>query len=100
MDCPFCGVEMAPGRVAVRGAWPMAAWDAALTWQPDAAGAATRRRLGLGTRGQVILLIGRLFRRRERAAALCYACGAVVLDPFRSASAAARPPDVVGRTGA
>ena len=41
-----------------------------------------RRWRDIGKRGTVVLLAGRLFRRPERAAALCRECGAVVFEPY------------------
>jgi hypothetical protein len=81
MDCWFCGAEMANGWVAVSGALPLGAWDAQLTGEPAEIRTMNRRWCDIGKRGAVILLAGRLLRRRERAAALCHECGAVVIDP-------------------
>lgn len=82
MDCGFCGAEVASGWVAVRGAFPLDAMDVALTWEPAEIRTMKRRWRDIGRRGTVTLLTGRLLRRRERRAALCRECGAVVIDPM------------------
>jgi hypothetical protein len=81
MNCRFCGAEMANGWVAVRGLGPLSAWDVALEWEPAEIRTMKRRWRDLGKRGRVTLLAGRFIRRSERAAALCYECGAVVIEP-------------------
>jgi hypothetical protein len=81
MDCWFCGAEMEPGWAAVTGALPMGALDAMLTWEPADVRMMKRRWRDIGKRGTVGLLGGRMFRRPERAAALCRECGAVLFDP-------------------
>jgi hypothetical protein len=75
---------MAAGWVALHGVFPMTAWDVGLTWEPAEIRTMKRRWRDVGRRGWVTLLSGRLFRRRERAAALCPRCGAVVIDPENS----------------
>ena len=81
MDCRFCGAETADGWVALYGGFPMNAWHVDLIWEPAEIRTVKRRWRDIGRRGWVTLLGGRLFRRRERAAALCPRCGAVVIDP-------------------
>jgi len=81
MDCWFCGAEMANGWVTLHGMFPLTAWDVGLTWEPAEIRTMKRRWRDIGKRGWVTLLTGRLFRREERAAALCPQCGAVVFDP-------------------
>jgi hypothetical protein len=81
MDCRFCGEEMADGWVALHSEFPLIAWHVGLTWEPAEIRTMKRRWRDIGKRGWVTLLSGRLFRRRERAAALCQQCGAVVIDP-------------------
>jgi hypothetical protein len=83
MECLFCGSEMAPGWVAVKGVFPLQAWDTALIWEPAEIRTTKRRWRDIGRRGWVPLLTGRLVRRRERGAYLCHVCGAVMIDPDR-----------------
>jgi len=74
---------MDPGWVAVKGPFPLEAWDTTLVWEPAEIRAMKRRWRDIGRRGWVPLLNGRLIRRRERGAYLCHVCGAVVIDPDR-----------------
>jgi hypothetical protein len=80
VSCPFCETEMAQGWVAAHG--PFRVERAWLTWEPAEIRTMKRRWRDIGRRGAVTLLGHGLLRRDERAAALCHACGAVVIDPI------------------
>jgi hypothetical protein len=73
---------MADGWVALYGGFPLNAWHVGLMWEPAEIRTMKRRWRDIGKRGWVTLLSGRFFRRRERAAALCSQCGAVVIGPL------------------
>jgi hypothetical protein len=84
MDCLFCGATMVDGWVAVSGVYRLGTWDAGLTWEPAEIRTMKKRWRDLGKRGEVTLLTNGFFRRRERPAALCYECGAVVIAPLEA----------------
>jgi hypothetical protein len=72
---------MAKGWVAVQGLLPFTAGDVSLIWEPAEIRTRKRRWRDIGKRGWVPVLDGRRLRRRERGAALCHQCGALVIDP-------------------
>lgn len=97
MDCSFCGAQMTEGWVAVRGMLPLSAWYVSLEWEPAEVRTMKKRWRDLGKRGTVAVLTGRLVRRSERGASLCYGCGAVVIDPMAPVDRRGRVSDLTGR---
>jgi hypothetical protein len=97
MNCRFCLAEMASGSVAVRSLVPLEIAAAALRWEPAELRTTKRRWRDVGKDRAVTLLASRFIRRRERAAALCLDCGAVVIEPAVSRDVIRRDPAAQAR---